>query len=443
MKEFLAGLAVVFCDLMLSTAAICGDDWPHWRGPDRNDIIGESSGWTADGWRSSEAAWKQNVGEGSTSPIVVGDRVFVMGWRDEQDFVCCLDAKTGKEDWSVSYKCPRYGRLAMGDEGLYSGPTSTPEYDEATAFLYTLSCDGDLNCWDTNQRGHRVWSINLYDTYTIHRRPKVGRSAQRDYGYTTAPLVHGDWVIVEAGADEGTFLAWDKKTGLQIWQSEAKGSAGHTGGMMPMMVDDVSCIAAMTFQGLLVTRLDAGHEGRTVAQYEWITDFANNIATPTVHENYVLITSAYNHQAICKLEITLQGARKIWEQPFPSKVCSPIIHNRHIYFAWQRMRCLDFETGEQKWEGGTFSDPGSCIVTTDNRIIVWGGRGRLALVDTADRSPTAYNEVDSIDNVFSTDVWPHVALSNGRLFCKDRDGNIACFETVDPPVSGPVKKDAP
>ena len=92
------------------------------------------------------------------------------------------------------------------------------------------------------------------------------------------------------------------------------------------------------------------------------------------------------------------------------------------------MRCLDFETGEQKWEGGTFSDPGSCIVTSDNRIIVWGGRGKLVLVETADRSPNVYNESASIDNIFSTDVWPHVALANGRLFCKDRDGNIACFE---------------
>ncbi|MBC7967701.1 MAG: hypothetical protein H7Z17_17445 [Fuerstia sp.] len=29
-------------------------------------------------------------------------------------------------------------------------------------------------------------------------------------------------------------------------------------------------------------------------------------------------------------------------------MCSPVIHNGHIYFAWQRMRCLDFETGGQK-----------------------------------------------------------------------------------------------
>ena len=296
MQYFPTGFAAVFCYLVLHCGTLVADDWPHWRGPNRNDISGESSGWTTDGWGLTDSAWKKNVGEGSTSPIVVSDRLFVMGWREQKDFVYCLDAKTGEENWSVSYKCPQYGRLAMGDEGLYSGPTSTPEYDESTGFLYTLSCDGDLICWDTNNRGQRIWSVNLYDTWSIHRRPKVGRSGQRDYGYTTAPLVHGDWVIVEAGADEGTLLALDKATGKQAWQSEAKGPAGHTGGVVPMAVEGVPCVAVMTFQGLLVTRLDAGREGRTVAQFEWITDFANNIATPAVSENHVLITSAYNHQ---------------------------------------------------------------------------------------------------------------------------------------------------
>lgn len=199
-----------------------------------------------------------------------------------------------------------------------------------------------------------------------------------------------------------------------------------------MTVEGVPCVAVMTFQGLLVTRLDPGHEGRTVATYDWITDFVNNIATPAVYENNVLITSAYNHQAICKLEITLRGARKIWEQPYSSKVCSPVIHNGHVYFAWQRMRCLDFETGEQKWEGGNFSDAGSCILTTDGRLMIWGGRGTLALVDSADRSPAAYNELARIEGVSSTDVWPHVAMADGRIFCKDRDGHLICFEISRP-----------
>ncbi len=62
-----------------------------------------------------------------------------------------------------------------------------------------------------------------------------------------------------------------------------------------------------------MSRLDAGKEGKTVAQYDWVTDFGNNVASPVVHRNFVLITSAYNHAAMCKLEISLNGATKVWE----------------------------------------------------------------------------------------------------------------------------------
>ena len=419
--------AIAGCVLLSAMVALCAADWPHWRGPNRDDTIDESSGWQAGAWRDLQPSWRSNVGEGSSSPLVVGDNLFVLGWKDKADSLTCLDVANGKQRWSVSYPCPRYGRQATGDEGLYSGPTSTPEYDETTGWLYTLSCDGDLICWDTRRQGQRVWNVNLYDKFKVPRRPKVGRSGLRDYGYTTAPLVYGDWLLVEVGAEQGTLIAFQKSTGELAWNSQAKGPAGHTGGLVPMQVEGVPCVAVMTFQGLLVTRLDGPRAGQTVAEYEWITNFINNIATPAVHENFVLITSGYNHDAICKLEISLKGARKIWQQPFSSKVCSPIIHAGNVYWAWQRLHCLDFETGEQKWEGGNFGDPGSCILTGDERLIVWGGRGQLTLVETAGKSADQYKPLASLEKVFNDDVWPHVVLANGRLYCKDRDGNLACF----------------
>lgn len=403
------------------------DDWPHWRGPNRDGIVAEPSGWRDGKWLAAEPRWRTQVGEGSTTPLVVGDRIFVMGWSDQQDTLYCLDADSGRDIWSVRYPCPRYGRQATGDEGLYAGPTSTPEYDPSSGYLYTLSCDGDLHCWDTREQGRRIWHRNLYESYSVPRRPRVGRSGRRDYGYTTAPLVYKDWVLVEVGAETGTIMAFSKTAGELTWQSEAKDPAGHTGGLVVMQVEGVPCVAALTFQGLLVTRLDPNRAGDTVATYEWITDFANNIATPAVSNNHVLITSGYNHHAICKLEVSLTGARRLWEQPVASKVCTPIIHEGRVYWAWQRMRCLDFATGRQLWEGGQFGDAGSCILTADERLVVWGGRGRLALVETAERSPREYLELSQIDRVFKDDVWPHVVLSGGRFVCKDRHGNLVCF----------------
>ena len=50
-------------------------------------------------------------------------------------------------------------------------------------------------------------------------------------------------------------------------------------------------------------------------------------------------------------------------------------------------------------ELGNFGDAGSCILTSDERLIVWGGRGKLAVVDTAVLSPTQYSELARRENV--------------------------------------------
>ena len=65
--------------------------------------------------------------------------------------------------------------------------------------------------------------------------------------------------------------------------------------------------------------------------------------------------------------------------------------------------------------------------TADGRLIVWGGNGKLALVESAQRSPTHYRELASTGPIFDTDAWPHVALAGGRVIVRDRDGNLKCF----------------
>ncbi|MCI0357495.1 MAG: hypothetical protein L0211_03295, partial [Planctomycetaceae bacterium] len=142
-------VAWVIVPLVLWPPALRAEDWPHWRGPSRNGLVSESSRWEDGGWADLRQAWRKNVGEGSTSPLVVGERVYCLGWAGGKDRVLCLNLNTGQEEWRREYVSPRFGRLAEGDQGLYSGPTSTPEFDAATGLLFTLSCDGDLRAWNT------------------------------------------------------------------------------------------------------------------------------------------------------------------------------------------------------------------------------------------------------------------------------------------------------
>jgi outer membrane protein assembly factor BamB len=278
-----------------------------------------------------------------------------------------------------------------------------------------------------------VWSRNLYDEYGIPTRPQVTKrgDSQRDYGYSSAPFVFRDWVIVEAGDPKrGNLIAFDKRTGKEAWTSENKDPAGHTGGPSPIVVEGIPCLAVLTARHLCVTRLDGTNAGRTVAEYPWVTDFINNIASPAVEENTVIVTSRYNRSAVCKLEISLAGgARKLWEtKEAASGVCSPIVHRGHVYFASDGLYCLDAKTGRTLWVQGNFGSAASLVLTGDERLLVWANDGELALVESAGRSLERYTELAKPKRVMGRDeAWPHLVLAGGRIFCKDRNGEIQCF----------------
>ncbi len=411
-------------ELLLPPAA----DWPSWRGPTRDGLSPEPSGWRKDTWVGDKPDWQIEVGVGSSSPLVAAGCLYTLGHQDGSDAVECRDAKTGKLLWRSKYTCKQYGRHHVGDEGLYAGPSSTPEFDRETKRLYTLSVDGHLNCWDTAAEGKAVWGKNLYDEYQVERRPKLTSQPQRDYGYTTSPLAYKDWLLVEVGSTKGgSLVAFDKASGKQVWASELKDEPGHCGGLALMTVDKIPCAVVLTQRNLAVIRLDAGQEGKTLGTFAWATDFANSIASPAVHGDCVLVTAAYNQNAMVKLKVSKDGIKEVWRQKTPSKVCTPVVHQGHVYVCWQRMRCLDWETGKTVWEGGAFGDPGSCVVTADEKVIVYGLSGRLALVETAAQSGGKYVELAAREKLFRTQAWPHVALADGRIYCRDRDGHLACF----------------
>lgn len=423
-----------FCFIVLSAISFAhaafAADWPHWRGPQRDGTTSEVSGWTGSDWPLG-LVWSAGVGEGSTSPIIADGKLYTMGHNSGRDHVICLDAKTGDELWRQSYNCGRFGRRATGDQGMYGGPTATPEFDAATNYLYTLSTDGDLQCWDTNNKGKRIWGLNLYEQFNVKQRPQVTKrgGSLRDYGYTSAPLVHESWVIVEVGDDDGNLMAFDKRTGRRAWVSQNKDPAGHTGGLAPMKVDGVDCIAVFTAYHLLVARLDGADAGKTVGEFPWRTDFINSIATPAVSGESVFITSKYNQNAMARLDISLRGgANQVWRQPVASGVCSPVIHNGRLHFANRGFWCVDTARGDTPWDGGKYGDAGSCLLTGDKRFIAWANDGDLTLVESSDRSPGSYRELASRRNVLRDIAWPHVAIADGRIYCKDRAGNIRCFE---------------
>lgn len=429
----LAGLTLS----LLTPMAPChgADDWPHWRGVERDSTTKADSGWDNGHWQAAggpDVLWQAELGAGCGSVLVVGDVIYGWGWRDGMNHLNCLDLATGQVLWMRSYEAPRYGRHATGDQGFFDGPSSTPERDPSTGWLYTLGCDGELRAWDGGREGEPQWGLNLYDEFDVPQRPQVTDrpNTLRDYGYTTAPLVWRDWLLVEVGCPRlGTVAALDKTTGEVLWWSELKDQAGHSGGLVPMEVDGTPCVAVFTLTGIAVIRLDGAMAGRTVGRKEWRTHFGNNIATPTAVGQDLLVTTKWNQRTSRLRASMAQGLTEVWRSERSSNVCSAVVRDGFVYWAHRGLFCQDWETGELKWSGGRFSDASSIVLTGDGRLVLWSNDGDLALVEGGGRSPDDYRELAWVGGVSDNMAWPHVVVVEGRILAKDRGGRLICLKT--------------
>src|ERR1043165_8395297 len=85
----------MFALLLALACAARADDWPQWRGPNRNGISRET-GWQAQWSSPPTKLWQAGVGVGYSSEAVANGRLYTMGNVDETDYVYCLDANSGK-----------------------------------------------------------------------------------------------------------------------------------------------------------------------------------------------------------------------------------------------------------------------------------------------------------------------------------------------------------
>jgi outer membrane protein assembly factor BamB len=182
---------------LLAASTAVADDWPHWRGPQRNGVSAET-GWL-DAWPASgpPVLWKADVGIGFSSVSVADGRVYTIGHANDNDTVFCLDADKGAVLWRHSYESD------LGDKFFEGGPTSTPTVDGNR--VYTIGRWGDVFCFDA-ANGKVAWSVNLQ---------KDGGFPPPAWGFGGSPLIHEDLVVLNVGAAGG---ARNNATGHVVWE---------------------------------------------------------------------------------------------------------------------------------------------------------------------------------------------------------------------------------
>src|SRR3954453_12466035 len=112
-------LAPILC---LVTLAFAGD-WPQWRGPHRDgvgDAITEPKPWP----EQLKRKWQVKVGEGHSSPVLAGGKIYIHARQDDREVVQCLRPEDGQSIWQESYQVPYTVNPAARSHG--KGVKSTP-----------------------------------------------------------------------------------------------------------------------------------------------------------------------------------------------------------------------------------------------------------------------------------------------------------------------------
>jgi outer membrane protein assembly factor BamB len=219
MLKWITSLFVVGCFVGGPWAifAQAGENWPAWR-KDGSGIADQKQ--LPVFWSDTEnVKWRTVLpGDGNSSPIVLGNRVFLTASLDEgaKRLIICFDADSGEILWqtkvSAEIKTDLYSKTG------FAAPTPATDGQRVYAFFDTPG----LVAVDTS--GNVVWKRRL-------------GPFQSPYNMASSPIIYKDMVIQCCDHSGASFLvAFDAKSGQQRWRTPRKSSEfGHFG--TPLVIE--------------------------------------------------------------------------------------------------------------------------------------------------------------------------------------------------------------
>jgi outer membrane protein assembly factor BamB len=387
---------LVGCVLLLSTNGVWAQDWPQWRGPNRDNKV---AGFTAPTTWPSDLTqkWKITVGLGHASPALVGDQLYVFTRQGGDEVTSCLDAATGKILWQDKYMARAVTGATMA--WLGPGPRSSPAVAEGK--ICTFGVAGVLSCLDA-ATGKLVWrkDSNAWPTFFTRSSPII---------------VDGKCIACLGGRDKGEISAFDLASGAPKWTWTGEGPS--YGSPVLMTVEGTSQIVTPTATSLVGIRLADG-------KLLWRVPFASrfNSGTPLV-EGPTVIYSGFGVGTVAfKIEKPGDGfaATELWKQTLTTDLYNAPVLKDGLLFGLSARRnffCINAQTGDVLWtdttqrgDGGVVLDAGTVLLalTTDSQLVAFKPSNK------------EYVELARY-KVADTPTWAYPIIARNRVFVKDRE----------------------
>ena len=385
------------------------DDWPSWRGPNRDGHCQEKNllkQWPAGG---PKLAWKTTgLGEGYSGPAVVGKVLYTMGNVQGKECVLALDvSQQGKVVWTTPIGPVRH------NGGGYPGPRATPTIDGDR--LYTIGVNGDLVCLST-RGGQPVWRQDLV---------QGAGGAIPQWGYSESPLVDDKLVLCTPGGQRATIAAFMKATGKPVWGAPIGDGAGYSS-IIKADILGVPQYVTLTARGVVGV---AAKDGRPLWRYDKPANKTANIATCVTLGKTIFAASGYNTggglmwvkragQGFSAEELYFTKEMKNHHGGF-------VLVDEHLYGADDgTLTCLEYKTGKTKWRDRA---PGKCsILYADGMLYCRSERGPITLVEANPEKYVEHGRFDQPDRS-GKEAWPHPVIAGGMLYIRDQDV-LLCFD---------------
>jgi outer membrane protein assembly factor BamB len=396
-RVFITSVVALSLPVVVSNRAI--DDWPQWRGKNRDGVSAERGllkTWPQGG---PKLAWTaKGAGDGYSSFSIAEGKVYTLGARGGTEYVMAFDEATGKKLWEVAN-----GARFSNDRG--DGPRATPTVSGGT--LYAYGASGDLAALEAGT-GKAIWKINVLQRFG---------GGNITWGLSESPLVLSDRIIVNAGGNNASVVAVNRKNGDVLWRSQSD-RAGYSSAVVHEFAGVPQAILFTATRGIAVDTRD----GRLLWSYDRVANDTANIATPIVHGNKVFFSSDYGTGAGL-LELTASGknisAKEVYfTREMRNHHSSSVLVGDHLYgFSSAILTAMKFDTGQVAWRDRSVGK--GSLVYADDRLYLFSENGVVGL---AEANPTAYREHGRFQiRTGSLPTWSHPVVANGKLFIRDQD----------------------